>query len=148
MPATIHTHPRLQQQPTPVEVVEAFLAALEALDVEAARALMAPDIRYQNVPYPVARGRDATERVLRSFLVAAKGFEVEMLSIAGQGDMVLTERVDTFTNGPFRAGFWVCGTFQVRDGQIALWRDRFDHVDMALGLVRGLLGIPLRLLRG
>lgn len=80
--------------------------------------------------------------------MAAKGFEVEMLSIAGQGDMVLTERVDTFTNGPFRAGFWVCGTFQVRDGQITLWRDRFDHVDMALGLVRGLLGIPLRLLRG
>ncbi|MGB6073792.1 MAG: limonene-1,2-epoxide hydrolase family protein, partial [Rhodococcus sp. (in: high G+C Gram-positive bacteria)] len=33
--------------------------------------------------------------------------------------------------------FWVCGTFELRDGKVAVWRDYFDNVDFLKGLVRG-----------
>ena len=126
----------------------AFLDALQALDVDAASALMAPDISYRNVPFPAVRGPRATVAMLRSFLVLAKGFEVEMLAIAADGDTVLTERIDTFVNGPVRVGFWVCGTFEVRDGRITVWRDRFDAADLTVAIVRGLLLAPVRMLGG
>ena len=49
----------------PIGVVRAFLAALEALDVDAALALASPDIVYQNVPPPPARGIDQFGQQLR-----------------------------------------------------------------------------------
>ncbi|MFT5354529.1 MAG: limonene-1,2-epoxide hydrolase [Polyangiales bacterium] len=129
---------------TPTETVEAFLAALVAMDTAAARALMADHIVYQNVPFPADRGVAATTKTLEKFLVPFRTFEVETLNIAANGNTVLTERIDTFSNGKFRAGFWVCGTFEVEDGKITLWRDRFDLADMTFNLVRGLLRAPFR----
>ena len=129
---------------SPIETVEAFLAALVALDLDAAQALMADDIVYQNVPFPADHGAAATTRTLKRFLVPFRAFEVETLNIAENGDTVLTERIDTFTNGRFRAGFWVCGTFKVADGKITLWRDRFDLTDLTLSLFRGLMQAPFR----
>lgn len=129
---------------SPIETVEAFLAALVALDLDAAQALMADDIVYQNVPFPADRGVAATTRTLKRFLVPFRSFEVETLNIAQNGSTVLTERIDTFTNGKFRVGFWVCGTFEVEDGKITLWRDRFDLADITLSLFRGLLRAPFR----
>ena len=41
---------------TEIDVVERFLDALERLDVDAAIGLLDPDIEYQNVPFPPARG--------------------------------------------------------------------------------------------
>ena len=136
------SHTRSHASPT--ETVEAFLAALASLDVDGARALMDEDIVYQNVPLPPDRGIDATTKTLQRFLVPFRSFEVETLNIAENGTTVLTERIDTFVNGGFRAGFWVCGTFEVRDGKITLWRDRFDFADMSFSLLRGLLRAPFR----
>ena len=31
----------------------------------------------------------------------------------------------------------MCGTFEVRDGRITLWRDRFDFFDVVRGFVVG-----------
>jgi len=36
------------------------------------------------------------------------------------------------------AEFWVCGTFEVRDGKIVLWRDYFDWGTFLMAGVRGL----------
>lgn len=129
---------------SPLETVEAFLAALAALDIDAARALMSDDIVYQNVPFPADHGAAATTKTLKRFLVPFRTFEVETLNIAQNGNTVLTERIDTFTNGKFRAGFWVCGTFEVEDGKVTLWRDRFDLTDISFSLIRGLIRAPFR----
>jgi limonene-1,2-epoxide hydrolase len=75
------------------------------------------------------------------------GFEVYLHSISADGDVVLTERTDVITLGRFRAQFWVWGRFDVRDGAITLWRDSFDFLDVAKGIVRGLLGIVMPSLR-
>lgn len=110
----------------PVAVVRAFLAALERLDVDAALDLTSPEIVYQNVPLPPARGRTAFEQQIRFLERYCTGFRAELHHIAVDGTTVLTERTDVLERGDLRAAFWVDGTFEVVDGRITVWRDRFD----------------------
>jgi limonene-1,2-epoxide hydrolase len=123
------------------EVVEAFLGAFERLDMDGAMELAHPAITYQNVPFPVARGIRATRRTLKAMLWPVTGFEARMLNIAANDDVVLTERIDVLEIGRFKMHFWVCGTFQLRDGQVVLWRDRFDFLDTTIGIIRAIAGI-------
>lgn len=133
-----------QDTTTATDVVRDFLAALEDLDIDRAVALLADDAVYQNVPLPPARGRRAVEKQLRFLGRYGSGFEVHYDNVAAEGGTVLTERTDVLVFGPVRAAFWVCGTFEVRDGLITLWRDRFDFFDLArafvVGVGRALLG--------
>jgi limonene-1,2-epoxide hydrolase len=122
---------------TETEVVYAVLDALTRLDVDAAVELLADDVVYQNVPLPAARGRRAVEQQLRWLARYGSGFEVAYDNVAADGPIVLTERTDVLVFGRLRAAFWVCGTFEVHDGRITLWRDRFDFVDFLLAFVRG-----------
>ena len=123
--------------------VEQFLGALERLDIDGALALADPEIVYQNVPFPPARGIRAFERQMRAMARVGTGFEARMLNIAASGDIVLTERIDMLEAGRFRVVLWVCGTFELRDGKVVLWRDRFDFLDFTVGIVRALVGIVL-----
>ncbi len=111
---------------TPSEVVVAFLEALEATDIDRALEFVSPDIEYQNVPLPPARGLAAFERQIRYLETWFTGFGAEIHHLAADGGTVLTERTDTLERGSIRASFWVDGTFEVVDGRIAVWRDRFD----------------------
>lgn len=122
---------------TEIEVVKAFLAALERLDIDAAVALLDPAVVYQNVPLPAASGVRAVEQQLRWLARYGRAFEVRWHNVAANGPVVLTERTDVLTFGPVAGAFWVCGTFEVRDGRIVLWRDRFDFVDFTWSFVRG-----------
>jgi limonene-1,2-epoxide hydrolase len=123
--------------PTPIQVVEAFLDALQRQDVDAVLALTHDEVSYQNVPLPPAVGRTAFERQMRWFQDNLTGFEVVMHNIAADGPTVLTERTDVLVRGRLRSAFWVCGTFEVRDGKVAVWRDRFDYADVTVALVKG-----------
>ncbi len=131
----------------PRAVVEAFIAALERLDIDAALEYAAPDIVYQNVPFPPVRGIAATRRTLKLMERFGTGFEVRMHNLAATGPIVLTERTDVIEVGRFSARFWVCGTFEVRDGKIVLWRDRFDFADVTVATLRGAAGALFSLAR-
>ena len=131
----------------PQAVAEAFLAAMAANDADGALALVADDILYVNVGLPPIRGRRGVEKVLRLLDRPGVGFEVYLHSIAVDGDAVLTERTDVLLKGRFRAQFWVWGRFDVRDGQIVLWRDSFDFWDLLKANLRGLAGLVLPSLR-
>ena len=74
-------------------------------------------------------------------------FEVYLHAISADGPVVLTERTDVLVFGPLRIQFWVWGRFDVHDGQITLWRDSFDNLDILRGLVRGLFGTVVPALR-
>ncbi len=128
---------------TEIATVERFLGALEAMDIDAAVALLDPDVTYQNVPFPAAHGVRAVERQLRWLARYSRGFEVRWHNVAANGAVVLTERTDVLTFGPVSGAFWVCGTFEVRDGRISLWRDRFDFVDFTWSFVRGAVAAVL-----
>jgi limonene-1,2-epoxide hydrolase len=52
--------------------------------------------------------------------------EFRVLHIAAAGDVVLTERVDVFVLPGKIIELPVMGTFELRDGRIAAWRDYFD----------------------
>jgi limonene-1,2-epoxide hydrolase len=120
-----------------IEVVRRFLGALERFDLDQAGALLDPAVEYQNVPFPPARGRDAVLAQLRGFERFCRGFEVRYQNVAANGPVVLTERTDVITVGQVEGAFWVCGTFEVHDGLITLWRDRFDFVDVTASFVLG-----------
>ena len=68
------------------------------------------------------------------------GFEARINKIAANGPTVLTERTDAVLIGPVRIPFQVCGTFEVHDDRIVLWRDTFDWTS---GLVNTLIAGPL-----
>jgi limonene-1,2-epoxide hydrolase len=60
---------------------------------------------------------------------------------------VLTERTDVLKFGRLRVQLWVCGRFDVRNGQIVRWRDYFDWLNVAGAVVRGLLGTVIPAVR-
>jgi limonene-1,2-epoxide hydrolase len=126
----------------PAEVVRAFLRALEAKKLDEALALLTEDAVWINVSLPTVRGRRRIEYLLRP-LEGASGFRVHFDNIAADGNVVLTERTDELSIGPVALRLWVYGRFEVVDGQIALWRDSFDWLDLTVGLVRGLAGAVL-----
>ncbi|WP_433472829.1 limonene-1,2-epoxide hydrolase family protein [Spirillospora sp. CA-142024] len=128
---------------TEIQTVTEFLAALEELDIDRALGHAAPGMTYQNVPLPPARGLPAVERTLRAMARHGTGFEARVHSIAANGPVVLTERTDVLEKGSWRAEFWVCGTFEVHDGKITLWRDYFDWATFLAASAKGLLSAAL-----
>ena len=121
-----------------------LLTGVEWLDT--AGAALADDLVYQNVGLPTIHGRKRTMKLFSS-LGGATAFEVKIHRIAADGAAVLTERSDALIFGPLRLQFWVCGVFEVHDGQITLWRDYFDFFDMFKATLRGLAGLVLPSLR-
>ena len=113
-------------------VVDAFIAAIERKDLEAACALAHPEISYENVPMRPITGRDGLRSALESFLAAAGEVEWVVLRQVESGDTVLNERLDRFQMGtrdgaPGWLEMPVAGVFVVDpDGLITLWRDYFD----------------------
>ncbi len=128
--------------------MSAFLNALARKDVDAALALVDGDIVYRNVSLPAVRGVKALRRIFERWAaVSATGFEVVVHRLAVDGQTVLTERTDALLFGPVRQQFWVCGTFEVVDGRITLWRDYFDYGNFVAALLRGVAGAAVPALR-
>ena len=127
----------------PVEVVEAFLAALADKDTETASALIDDDILYVNVGLPSVRGREEMQTVFALLDSEDAAIEVYLHAISADGGTVLTERTDVLVARGLRAQFWVWGRFDVHDGRIVLWRDSFDFLDVVRGTVRGLLAMAI-----
>ncbi len=125
------------------EVVTSFLLALQADDVDAAVEMLAPDADWINVSLPAVRGRDRIERILRLGPRTGTSFRVHLHNVATEGDVVLTERTDALGRGRFEQRFWVYGRFELEGGQIKVWRDSFDWLDILISLVRGLAGIAM-----
>jgi limonene-1,2-epoxide hydrolase len=123
------------------ETVTRFLNAMQEGDVEAVISLAADEIVYTNVSLPTIRGKDRFGKAARAYYRRHLGFQVVVHRIAGNGSSVLTERTDALILGPFRMQFWVCGVFEVENGQITLWRDYFDWHSTTLATLRGLVGI-------
>lgn len=121
---------------TPIEIVRAFLLALQDADTDAALALLAPDAAWANTGLPTLRGRRA-HGTLRSMARRGVGFEVVLHHIAGDGPVVLTDRTDVLILGRVRSSFRVCGTFEVHDGLITRWDDHYSPLGLALATVRG-----------
>jgi limonene-1,2-epoxide hydrolase len=132
----------------PAQVAERFLARLAAGEIDAAVDMLAADVEYSNVSLPTVRGRERVRRLAHLTLGRdGAGFEVYNHAISASGGSVLTERTDVMTIGRLRIQFWVCGRFDVENGEIVLWRDRFDWMNFTLATLRGLAGALVPALR-
>jgi limonene-1,2-epoxide hydrolase len=107
-------------------VVRDFCAAFEKHDAEALRSFFTEDVVYHNVPMDPAVGIDAAIAFVDGFFAMCESMVIDTLHLAVRDDVVLTERVDTFTIGQKVASLPVMGAFQIRDGKISAWRDYFD----------------------
>ena len=132
--------PAAATTPQPERVVQDFLLALAANDLDGALALVADDVEYTNVSLPTIRGRAQIDRVFRPLQRIGGRFRVHFHTIAAEGTTVLTERTDELALGRVAQRFWVYGRFEVSDGLITVWRDSFDWYDITISLVRGVAG--------
>ena len=127
-----------------IDLVRSFLKALEAKDLDLAVSYLDASVEYQNMPFPPTRSSRGARRVLAP-VMRATAFEARIDKIAANDfGAVLTERTDAVFLGPVRIPFHVCGTFEVRNGKITVWRDTFDYTS---ALVNTLLAGPIYLFR-
>jgi limonene-1,2-epoxide hydrolase len=119
---------------------------MQSQDFDTIDALVADDIVYENVGLPTIRGGARVKKLLRG-MEGRMGFEVKLHRNVAEGGTVLNERTDAIVLGPLRMQFWVCGVFEVREGQITLWRDYFDFFDFTKAILRGIVGTVIPSLR-
>jgi len=107
------------------KIVLDFIDAWNRMDWDRVVGLLADDVVYHNIPMEKIEGKAAAA----AFITGMKPLAVQwdVLSIAENGNKVLTERVDAFDMpGGKRIAIPVMGTFEVERGLISAWRDYFD----------------------
>jgi limonene-1,2-epoxide hydrolase len=115
-------------------VVRDFCATFEKHDAEALRPFFTDDVVYHNIPMDPAVGIDDAVAFIAGFFAMCESMLIETLHLAVRGNVVLTERVDTFTVGQIVAPLPVMGAFKIRDGKISAWRDYFDLAQITKAL--------------
>lgn len=78
----------------PVDVVKAFLAAMEKLDYDTALSLVSDDCEYVNVPLSTVRGPAGIRSVLEPFFAPTLENQWVVRTIAAEGPLVFVERLD------------------------------------------------------
>ena len=100
----------------PAKVVTAFIAAVEAKDLDTALGFVTDDVSYENVPIAPIVGKQAMRATLDSFLKPAKGVEWRMLRQVVSGNLVINERLDRFQIGDGWQDLPIAGFFEVTAG--------------------------------
>jgi len=112
---------------------------MEGRDPDALRPLLADDAIYQNVGMPAFIGVEAiVENMAAQFSMFPDAYAFEVVNIASDGAVVLTERLD-YIQAPDGStpAIPVMGTFVVGDdGKITRWTDYFD-VNLIVKLLQG-----------
>ena len=110
--------------------------AWNVMDLDEFRRLFDAGVDYRNIPLDGDRhiGPDAVHDVLAAF-VERWDADLRVDNIAAAGNVVLTERTETFTHrAGVKPGFElpVMGVFEFRDGKITAWRDYFERSHLKL----------------
>jgi limonene-1,2-epoxide hydrolase len=111
---------------TPTETVRRFCAVWSNVDPDEIAEFFTEDAVYHNIPMDPITGRDAIKAFIAGFAGGAEKIDFRVRNLVGDGPVVLTERVDVFVLPTGKVELPVMGTFEVRDGKIAAWRDYFD----------------------
>jgi limonene-1,2-epoxide hydrolase len=108
-------------------LILAFIGAFNANDLQQIMEFFHVDAVYHNMPVDPVQGVEAIRGIIQGFLGLATEVDWVVHNIAeAESGAVLTERTDRF----LIQGNWielpVMGSFVVRDGKLAEWRDYFD----------------------
>lgn len=108
------------------QIVMEFIAAWNRMDWDAVVDALTEDVIYDNVPMEALHGKAAAAEFIRHGM-ELESVDWKLLSIAENGDRVLTERIDNFyLPGDKTVSMPVMGMFQIANGKIKVWRDYFD----------------------
>ena len=116
---------------SPIELVRRFCAGWsDNISAAELAAFFTDDAVYHNIPLAPVTGREVIANTIAAFIrpgaPGIESIEFRVVNIAANGPVVMTERVDVLIGPLLYLDLSVCGTFEVRDGKIALWRDYFD----------------------
>ncbi len=112
---------------SPEEIVNTFIAAIEAKDVDTALSLTSETISYENMPSSPITGREGVAKTLNSFLAPATNVDWQIVRQWSVGRTVINERLDRFQIGDGWLELPIAGIFEIDDDdRISLWRDYFD----------------------
>jgi limonene-1,2-epoxide hydrolase len=111
---------------TPIDIVRRFCAAWSNGSPDELAEFFTDDAVYHNIPIEPVTGRDTIKATIAGFTGGVEKIEFRVRNIVADGPIVLTERVDVFVLPQRSIELPVMGTFEVRDGKIAAWRDYFD----------------------
>ena len=111
---------------SPLDVVAAFLSAMEQKDYDAGLRLVAEDCEYTNLPLASVRGPAGVRAVLEPFFAPTIENEFVVLRRAADGPLVFVERLDRHRLATGWVELPVTGVFEVHDGRISVWREYFD----------------------
>ena len=103
---------------TNTDIVMNFIDAWNRMDWDAVIDAFTDDVVYDNIPMERLEGKAATENFIRNGM-ELESVDWELISIAENGDKVLTERVDNFyLPGNRTVSMPVMGTFEIENGKI------------------------------
>ncbi len=112
------------------KVVEDFIGKWNERDFEGMMSFFQEDAFYHNMPMEPSEGVAAIREGLTPFFGMAEEINWQIFYIADCGDgVVMTERRDDFKINGKWLRLPVMGTFEIKDGKIAKWRDYFDLKD-------------------
>ena len=107
------------------DTVMAFIQAWNDMDWDGIEALFSDDVVYHNIPMAPLNGKAEAMQMIRG--MQPQSVDWQVLNIAENGNIVMTERVDNFVMGDGKnLSLPVMGTMEVADGKISAWRDYFD----------------------
>jgi limonene-1,2-epoxide hydrolase len=108
-------------------VVREFCDQMVKREAEALRTFFADDAVYQNTGMEATFGVDAIiENLAGQFAMFPDSYEYQVVNLAADGDVVLTERFDMIRTPTGVQGVPVMGTFVLRAGKISRWTDYWD----------------------
>jgi limonene-1,2-epoxide hydrolase len=110
----------------PIDIVRQFCAAWSNVNPDEIADYFTDDAVYHNIPMDPITGRDTIKSFIAGFAGGAEQIDFRVRHIVADGPVVLTERVDVFVMPAGKVELPVMGTFEVKDGKIAAWRDYFD----------------------
>ncbi|WP_406814965.1 nuclear transport factor 2 family protein [Mycobacterium sp. M23085] len=116
------------------DLVTEFCTLWASPDPEKLAGYFTEDAVYHNIPMQPLQGRAAIKEFIEGFTAALDGIEFRIHRQLSNGRLVMNERTDVLRRkdgGEIHLP--VAGVFEIRDGQIAAWRDYFDMAAITSG---------------
>jgi limonene-1,2-epoxide hydrolase len=115
------------------DIIDNFMKAWGALDLEAVMDQFTEDAVYANVPMgPPNVGKPAIRAFIEGFLGSTT--EINFIvhhQVEGASGIVMNERTDILVMAGNRVELPVMGVFEFKGGKISAWRDYFDMAAFA-----------------
>ena len=107
-------------------IVKTFIEAWSRLDADELASFFVEDGVYHNMPFGPISGKANVRDFIQGFIKDWTETQWDVLSLIGDGNIVIAERLDRTKLGAISVDLPCCGVFELEDGKIKVWRDYFD----------------------